>query len=246
MRCKTMKQDYLIFRKGWMASIDAVPTEKAKAELALAILRYAFDGTPYEGKNAYVNAVLPAVFSSIDATKRKIELGKKNGKKGGSPLLTQKRVNPTDNGTDKAIYLDNKVQDKSCPISVIENNSVIDKVIDENKHNGILPVTNSSDEVLACARARRNSDIPLDVLTSPENRRWLEAVCMNTRVRPDEIDGMIAEFGKSNICNVAELHEDTDDLKRHFYNWLAKRQQRRTRVSDREVPKAPDYEKGFE
>ena len=120
-----MNKDYILFRAGWMASIDAIPTEKAKAEMALAILRYAFKGEEYDGQNLFIKALIPTITASIDATDRKIAQGKINGKMGGNPLLTQKRVNPTlnpeDNPRVNAVYsIENK--ETSNIGSSIENN----------------------------------------------------------------------------------------------------------------------------
>lgn len=94
-----MKKDYFMFRASWMASIDAIPTEKTKAEMALAIIRYAFKGEEYDGQNVFIKTLIPTIIESINKAEKKSAIGKEYGKMGGNPLLTQKRVNPTLNPT---------------------------------------------------------------------------------------------------------------------------------------------------
>lgn len=65
--------------QGWLDSIEQIPDEGVRAELALAIFRYALRGIKYTGDNVYINILLPTIEKSIDNSDRNAMNGQKGG-----------------------------------------------------------------------------------------------------------------------------------------------------------------------
>lgn len=65
--------------QGWLESIEKIPDEGAKGELALAIFRYALRGIKYTGDNVFVNIIMPTIEKSIDNSSRNAMNGSKGG-----------------------------------------------------------------------------------------------------------------------------------------------------------------------
>ena len=63
-----MATEYIKFFEGWMDSIETIPDETQRQELALAILRYAFKGEKYQGNSPFVCVMMPTISKAIDAT----------------------------------------------------------------------------------------------------------------------------------------------------------------------------------
>ena len=65
--------------QGWLESIEKIPDEAAKGELALAIFRYSLRGIKYTGDNVFVNIIMPTIEKSIDNSSRNAINGAKGG-----------------------------------------------------------------------------------------------------------------------------------------------------------------------
>jgi len=89
---------------GWIESIRSISDRVARAELAEAIINYAYDGTEYQGKKEIVRVMMKTISASIDFKKRQSEQNAENGRRGGNPALQAARaessVNPLDNQAD--------------------------------------------------------------------------------------------------------------------------------------------------
>lgn len=90
---------------GWIESIRSISDRVARAELAEAIINYAYDGTEYQGKKEIVRVMMKTISASVDFKKRQSEQNAENGRRGGNPALQAARaessVNPLDNQADK-------------------------------------------------------------------------------------------------------------------------------------------------
>ena len=76
-----MATEYIKFFEGWMDSIETIPDETQRQELALAILRYAFKGEKYQGNSPFVCVMMPTISKAIDATNYFRECGNKGYQK---------------------------------------------------------------------------------------------------------------------------------------------------------------------
>lgn len=65
--------------QGWLESIEKIPDEATRAELALVIFRYALRGIKYTGDNVYINIIMPTIEKSIDNANRNAMNGAKGG-----------------------------------------------------------------------------------------------------------------------------------------------------------------------
>ena len=85
----------------WVETMRLMPDAESRAEMAMALLDYAYDGTPYKGRNTMVKMMMCNLAKEIDHRRRIAERNAKNGKKGGNPTLqgrvAAKSVNPAVN-----------------------------------------------------------------------------------------------------------------------------------------------------
>lgn len=231
-----MKQDNITFRKEWMASVEAVPTEKGRAELALAILRYAFNGTAYTGNNIFVNAVTPAVFAAIDATKQRSANGKRNGKMGGNPLLAAKRVNPTLNPEDNPKVNPNN-SNSNDDVNDDDDNTSIVKVEKDDKGTistiAVVEKEKEEEKEETCALQRQDGT-PISHFYGDKDTEeciaylkaqasapteWRESVMRRHRMAQDTLMRMIDEFADSTRARGQNMH-NASTIKAHFDSWL--------------------------
>lgn len=98
-----MAKDGIFILNAWVEYMHMMPDAESRAEMAMALLDYAYDGTPYTGGNKLVAMMLVGITQEIDHRRRVAERNAKNGKKGGNPALqgcvAAKSVNPTVNPT---------------------------------------------------------------------------------------------------------------------------------------------------
>ena len=90
----------VIIFNGWIESIRSISDRVARAELAEAIINYAYDGTEYQGKKEIVRVMMKTISASIDFKKRQSEQNAENGKRGGNPALQGTRADSSDNRSD--------------------------------------------------------------------------------------------------------------------------------------------------
>lgn len=76
-----MAKEYVKFWQGWMDSIDELPSEKDKGELALAIVNYAFKGEKYQGKNPTIKAIMALAMKTIDTSNKNANSGQKGAER---------------------------------------------------------------------------------------------------------------------------------------------------------------------
>lgn len=118
----------------------------ARAELAEAIINYAYDGTTYSGKKEIVKVLMATISQSINYKKQQCENNQKNGSKGGNPLLKGVVAKSSDNRKDNQAdnrgnnQPDNPVKEKD--IDIVPANAGIKKEKEKKKKvkDDILPI----------------------------------------------------------------------------------------------------------
>lgn len=82
----------------WVETMRLMPDAESRAEMAMAIMDYAYDGTPYTGGNKLVAMTLIPIVKDIDRRRAITTRNRINGCKGGNPALqgrvAAKSVNP--------------------------------------------------------------------------------------------------------------------------------------------------------
>lgn len=76
-----MDKEFAKIWRSWLDSIEQLPTEKDRGELALAIFRYALRRQEYEGNNVYVKITMPIITKTIDISEQNSLNGQKGGQK---------------------------------------------------------------------------------------------------------------------------------------------------------------------
>lgn len=89
----------------------------------------------------------------------------------------------------------------------IENNSTINSPIIE-RDNAPTPTRMSDDEL------NREQGLLLG------NSQWIEVICMKHKITLDTFRDMVADFILDCRCNAQNRHQDEQDLRSHFNNWL--------------------------
>ena len=97
----TMEKEFIKFYTGWLDSIETIPDEAQRGELALAIIRYAFKGEKYAGNSPFVCVLMPVIYKTIDTANFYAAAGYKGGMKaanqgateGGRTHITDKQIN---------------------------------------------------------------------------------------------------------------------------------------------------------
>ena len=101
---------------GWIESMRAISDSRARAELAEAIINYAYDATPYTGDNEMVKVLMVTIAHSIDYRREQSERNAANGRKGGNPALS---VNRPDNPViEKEIEMKKEEKKKTVKVFV--------------------------------------------------------------------------------------------------------------------------------
>lgn len=72
-------KEYAKIWQGWLDSIEQIPTEQARAEMALAVFRYALRGERYEGNDPFVKILMPIIMKSVDRSDACANSGQKGG-----------------------------------------------------------------------------------------------------------------------------------------------------------------------
>ena len=89
----------------------------------------------------------------------------------------------------------------------IDNNSTINSPIIE-RDNAPTPTRISDDEL------NREQGLLLG------NSQWIEVICMKHKITLDTFRDMVADFILDCRCNAQNRHQDEQDLRSHFNNWL--------------------------
>ena len=76
-----MGKEFAKIWQSWLDSIEQLPTEKDRGELALAIFRYALNRQEYTGSNVYVKITMPIITKTIDISEQNALNGQKGGQK---------------------------------------------------------------------------------------------------------------------------------------------------------------------
>ena len=76
-----MGKEFAKIWQSWLDSIEQLPTEKDRGELALAIFRYALNRQEYIGSNVYVKITMPIITKTIDISEQNALNGQKGGQK---------------------------------------------------------------------------------------------------------------------------------------------------------------------
>lgn len=76
-----MEKEFAKIWRSWLESIEQLPTEKDRGELALAIFRYALRREEYNGNNVYVKITMPIITKTIDISEQNSINGQKGGQK---------------------------------------------------------------------------------------------------------------------------------------------------------------------
>lgn len=82
-----MAKDGITILNAWVETMRLMPDASARAEMAKAIMDYAYDGTPYTGGNKVVAMMIVGIVKEIDRRWVISSQNSANGKKGGNPAL---------------------------------------------------------------------------------------------------------------------------------------------------------------
>lgn len=82
-----MAKDGIFILNAWVETMRLMPDATARAEMAKAIMDYAYDGTPYTGSNKLVSMMLIGIVKDIDHRRVISSQNSANGKRGGNPAL---------------------------------------------------------------------------------------------------------------------------------------------------------------
>ena len=124
-------KEYAKIWQGWLDSIEQIPTEQARAEMALAVFRYALRGERYEGNDPFVKILMPIIMKSVDRSDACANSGQKGGLQkaanSGANSNTENDANSGANSGANSHNININTNDKG-------QNKNINKNIDKNKN----------------------------------------------------------------------------------------------------------------
>jgi len=105
-----MAKDGTLILDAWVETMRLMPDASARAEMAKAIMDYAYDGTPYTGGNKVVAMMIVGIVKDIDRRRAMSAQNRINGRHGGNPAIqgseTAKSVNRPLNRTRGSVVVD--------------------------------------------------------------------------------------------------------------------------------------------
>lgn len=210
-------KDSFVFHKEWRNAISGLPKE-VRLEVYDAIIEYGISGTLTDLKPMarlafdFVKAAIDKDNEAYDAKCRK---NRENGKKGGRP--PKKTENRTvffkTQKTERFLKEKENEEKDTPPTPPIEKE-------DKEKEN-------SPHVDFACACGGK--DLQSEVADLLHDVPWCEQVCMYFHLKVIDLPLLLQQFVAN--CQIGGMtsHSDINDAKRHFRDWLIKKQKQDAR-----------------
>ena len=97
--------------------------------------------------------------------------------------------------------------------------STTDSTTKNNNENNINIIYDNNAHIREDV-GQQDDDIDNDIKQLKESVLWIEQICMNHKISPEQLPEAFEAFAAECRCNGLKRHQDLNDAKRHFNNWL--------------------------